>query len=174
MEGVNFLNGLTNLRKLRLLQILQDNVGLDISNLTNLENLTIGLGQTFQEGAWQKDEHRDEDLACLAGLKRLRWLQGFYGIGDAGIKHLAGLTEMERLGVGGPKVTNDGLVHLTGMKKLKNLTLKGDITDEGLGHLESLQSLQFLNIQSESACSRAAVDRLRAALPNLFTLRVSP
>ena len=77
--------------------VVQDGSRLDISGLTKLENLTLISYRERQPGTY-----RDEDMACLANLKHLKWFQGIDGIGDAGLAHLAGLTEMERLTMVGP------------------------------------------------------------------------
>ena len=88
--------------------------------------------------------------------------------------HLAGLTSLERLNIGGSGLTDKGMAYLANMKNLNHLSVTGDITDRGLRHLEGLQSLRFLNITSDSACSNAAIERLRTKLPNLHTLRIIP
>jgi beta-lactamase regulating signal transducer with metallopeptidase domain len=174
LSGLNRLNALPNLTRLTAHSIRQDNLGLDISQLTKMEELTITLRATRKGQSMQFDQFRDEDLACLAKLTRLRSLQGIAGISDAGLKHLSGLTALTMLSAGGPNVTDNGLSYLAGMKDLYHLSINGDITDEGLRHLEGLKRLAYVNITSRSACSKAAMDRLRKALPNLQSLRVIP
>jgi hypothetical protein len=118
---------------------------------------------------------RDEDLACLAGLTRLRELflapQEF---SDEGLKHLSGLIFLERLGVGGSGVTDAGLAHLSNLKKLNYLSINGAITNQGLRRLEGLNTLTHLSITSNSACTQAAIEHLRRQLPNLQNLSVVP
>ncbi len=167
MSGVSELNALSNLTYLAAHIVVQDNSGLDISGLTKLENLTIstplGSGTTI----------RDEDLACLANLKNLKWLQGVVGVSDAGMMHLAGLTNMERLNVSGSDLTDKGLSYLAGMKKLNHLTVSdGNFTEKGLRHLEDLKALGFLRITSQNDIKRGAVLRLRKKLPNILTFEV--
>jgi len=112
---------------------------------------------------------RDEDLACLAGLKNLTNLQFVWpqrmAIGDQGLKHLAGLTNLQLLVVGS-KVTDEGLGYMSNMKKLQNLTIYGDFTDQGLRQLAGLKALDFVRIRSDHPLSRDARNRLRQALPN--------
>jgi hypothetical protein len=99
---------------------------------------------------------------------------------------LAGLTNMERLLIGGPGLTDKGLESLTGMKKMSLLTISGSfdeskmafgsggkITDQGLRFLEGLKQLQHLEINSDTAFSAAAIRHLEDALPNLYSLRIN-
>ena len=167
VSGVSGLNALSNLTYLYAYGVVQDNSGLDISGLTKLENLTIstplGSGTII----------RDEDMACLANLKKLKWLQGVAGVSDAGMAHLAGLTNMERLSVSGSDLTDKGLSYLAGMKKLNHLTVSdGNFTEKGLRHLEDLKALGFLRITSQNDIKRGAVLRLRRKLPNILTFEV--
>ena len=175
LSGLKPLNALTNLRRLELRQVRQDNGTLDLSGLTRLDTVMISLRRCREGGVRREDKFRDEDMATYARLPQLRWLQGVNGIGDAGLAHLAGLTNMDRLTVSGPGVTDAGLAHLANMKKLTLLHLTGGpITDAGLRHLEGLESLSYLQLQSENACSRAAIARLRAKLPNLQHVQIAP
>jgi thiol-disulfide isomerase/thioredoxin len=171
LSGLNQLNALPNMTFLHMTGVVQDNAGLDISGLTQLENLTISLAATRVEGEIVHDKFRDEDLASLEKLTRLRWLQGIRGIGDAGIAHLAGLTSLERFNIGGPNLTDDGLKYLAHMKHLNHLSLAGDFTDQGLRHLEGFKALHFLRIYSAQNFSQEALQHLRDNLPHLTSFR---
>ncbi len=168
VSGLGKLNPLSNLKELNVGNLVQDGSRLNISGLTELEKLALTF-QSYRGG--QQGTFQDEDMACLANLKRLKWLQGIRGIGDAGLAHLAGLTEMERLNVSGLGMTDRGLVHLANMKKLNHLTVVGNFTDQGLRYLEGLNSMRFLNIDSGTHLSQSAVNRLRNNLPAIETLR---
>ena len=73
--------------------------------------------------------------------------------------HLAGLTALERLDLGGTQVTNAGLAHLTGLSALRSLDLGNtQITDTGLEYLAGLPALEFLD--------RLTVSTRRAAWPD--------
>jgi len=81
---------------------------------------------------------------------------------------LANLTNMERLGIGGPELTDDGLRHLAGVKRLNHLTIDdGHITDSGLNHLAGFKDLGYLNITATGNISVQAKRLLRQKLPNL-------
>jgi|GEM_PF-6478651 len=59
-----------------------------------------------------------------------------WAISDAGLQHLAALTELESLTLSGPELTDAGLVHLRGLKKLKSLDVnETKITPAGLDEL---------------------------------------
>lgn len=173
ISGLSCLNTMPNLTKLDTHGVIQDNSGLDISGLTKLEHLTIWT--SHKEGMI-----RDEDLACLVNLKRLKWFQvsitdkkPMAAIGDKGMAYLAGLTNMERLTIGGSNLTDEGLKYLGNMKKLYLLhIIGGKLSDEGLHHLEVLKSLKILDIDAENNFSSGDLIRLRKKLPKLETLRV--
>lgn len=166
ISGLAHLNAMADLTRLELYNAPQDGTALDIGGLSQLEFLDFG-----------KTQLHDEDLACLAKLTRLRELYVFTqrGVSDAGIAHLAGLTSLEHLGIGGPNLTNRSLSYLANMKKLDYLWIgDGDFTDGGLRHLEGLRGLRRLEITSKNAFSREALDRLRKKLPNLQVLKIVP
>lgn len=69
VKGLTPLNDLKNLTTLRLLLSKDADDGpLDLSGLTSLEHLSLFCCDT------KRPVFKDEDLACLAGLKELRWL----------------------------------------------------------------------------------------------------
>lgn len=167
MSGLSRLNELPNLTLLNLGDVEPDDTVMDISGLTRLEQLTICPARDSRI--------RDEDLACLAGLKHLRNLQFVWPdrntIGDQGVAYLAGLTNLDTLVIGS-KVTDVGLGHLRDMKKLNLLSVHGDFTDEGLRHLEKLKSLAHLRLNPERPLGRAALTSLQQNLPHLYSFEV--
>jgi len=165
LSGLNRLNPLKNLRELTVKYIARDEEPLDISGLTALERLTLSLDSQY--------EHRDEDLACLSKLTRLKTLgiSPHKGVTGAGLRHLAGLTGLERLSVGGKALTDDDLAHLTGMKKLTNMTISGDFTDKGLRHLESLQILVVLQFMRGANFTTRAMNEFKRKMPYLTVCR---
>jgi Leucine-rich repeat (LRR) protein len=75
----------------------------------------------------------DAGLKHLAGLKQLQWLLlSFNKVTDAGLKHLAGLKQLQWLDLSHTKVTDGGLKHLAGLKQLQWLDLTNtQVTDQG-------------------------------------------
>jgi beta-lactamase regulating signal transducer with metallopeptidase domain/Leucine-rich repeat (LRR) protein len=172
ISGLAQLNVLPDLILLHATDIERDNSFLNISGLTKLENLTIGTTHTG-------GVIRDEDLACLANLKQLKWFQISsaikkpMAISDTGMAHLVGLTNISRLTIGGPNLTDNGLKYLANMKNLDLLNIiGGKFTDKALRHLEGLKTLRYLSIDAENDFSPAALDHLRRRLPNLQTLKI--
>jgi len=171
VSGLNQLNRLSGLRSLDV-RVGQDFSGLDLSGLTGLESLNL-----YVRGPSDPDPGhsalRDEDMAFLANLKRLNWLGVNAYLTDAGMAHLAGLTEMEILYIGSSQLTDDALPYLSNMKKLERLHIRGVFTNDALRHLEGLENLESVEMSTTGYISSAAVARLERNLPGLrsFELR---
>jgi tRNA A-37 threonylcarbamoyl transferase component Bud32/Leucine-rich repeat (LRR) protein len=81
---------------------------------------------------------------------------GLGEITDAGVKYLAGLKNLQLLGVGGPGITDEGLKHLGGLQELQTLNLSGTkVTPAGLKHLAGLKKLQRLGIANDHVTDEA-------------------
>ena len=169
VSGLSCLNAMPGLVELHARGIVQDNSGLDISGLTNLEELTLNLQIKGLGKSIVRDIFGDQDMACLARLKKLKHLRNINGISDVGLEHLSGLSQMVVLAVAGPNITDAGLAHLAKMPNLKSLIISdGTITDQGLIHLQSHETLEHLSITSRKRLSAAAKRSLRKHLPNLL------
>jgi len=157
--GISQLDGLPLLRDLTVYGFQTDDTKLNLGSLKNLEYVMLNA----------KGSLRDEDLACMAGLTRLRSLQagGDNLFTDATLANVAGLTELDRLCLMGPGITDHGLTYLANLKKLNTLTLAGRFTDQGLRSLEGINDLSWVHLSSSEDISQAAKERLRAALPNV-------
>jgi serine/threonine protein kinase len=92
----------------------------------------------------------DVGLKHLAGLTNLQSLDLWETyVTDAGLKELAGLTNLQSLDLSDTKVTDAGLKHLVGLKNLQKLNLsRTRVTDAGLKHLAGLTNLQSLNLDN--------------------------
>jgi hypothetical protein len=74
---------------------------------------------------------------------------------------------LTRLYLRGTRITDDGLKHLTGLTKLEKLDLvETGITDAGLVHLRGLSSLKKLYL-TETRVTKDGVRNLKQALPNV-------
>lgn len=120
-------------------------------------------------------------LGELRGLKHLNLSRVPYGerrgdvglITDAGMKHLAGLTQIRILNLSETGISDGGLRHLKGMMDLEELVLSSTaITDAGLEHLKALRSLKFLSL--DTGVTPAGLQGLRVALPQLHIRREVP
>jgi uncharacterized protein (TIGR02996 family) len=167
VESLDGLAGLAQLKELGMTadlgaDHLKDEGTAALTSLTGLERLELPLADIT-----------DLTLHRLAGLKRLRYLNLNYanGISDAGLVDLANLTRLEHLDLGseewrgGKSITDEGLRHLAGLKKLTVLNLKGQaVTDAGLVHLRALKKLEHLELTGTQVTARGA-EELLAFLP---------
>src|SRR5437879_1937348 len=115
----------------------------------------------------------DSDLGMLERLPNLRKLDLSYThITDLGLerlKPLAGITDLNLCYA--EHVTDEGLAHLKGWKKLERLNVRGvKITDTGLEHVASLSSLEWLDAGFARITSNG-LDFL-SALPKLKGLAI--
>ena len=68
---------------------------------------------------------------------------------DAGLKELAGLTQLQGLALGGTQVTDAGLKELARFNQLQLLVLLGTkVTDAGMKELAALKQLQWLDLSA--------------------------
>ncbi len=92
---------------------------------------------------------KDDDLKLLSSFPDLRELH-LHGttITDAGLKHLAGLTNLTYLGlIGAENITDEGLKELVGLQKLEELRIGNTgITDAGLKELAKLKNLKMVGL----------------------------
>ncbi|MBL9161307.1 MAG: hypothetical protein JNL18_01050 [Planctomycetaceae bacterium] len=108
-----------------------------------------------------------ERVGRMLGLKQLAL--GGYGvpIDDEGLRHVAGLKQLERLDLSRTDVTDAGLVHLTGLRNLKELQLRETKVNAGVTRLAVLSQLErldlsFTNVTDDTAISLAAIRGLKA------------
>jgi hypothetical protein len=114
-------------------------LGKTLARVAKLEHV-ISLS-IFQQGV------TDGDLAGLAGMKQLRFLELSHnpGVTDAGIAALTGLTNLRHLDLTDTKVTGTGLKDLGDMENLERLTLNDcPVTDESLAAIPRFPKLQVL------------------------------
>ena len=126
----------------------------------------------------QESQLDDDDLARVAPLTRLKHLNisGNVDVTDAGLVHLARLTELAYLDVGFTSVGDDGLDRLVHLRQLRTLILNGldddgQLTDAGLRRLLPLDGLEQLRLNGADITD-ASVDTLMR-FTKLTTLDVS-
>ncbi len=105
----------------------------------------------------------DAGIAHLATLTELTTLLLAYTrIGDAGLARLAALPNLQTLDLSHTAITNAGLAHLRALPNLQTLLLADTrVGDAGLAHLQSLTRLTTLDL-SHTAITDAGLDELRA------------
>ncbi len=102
---------------------------------------------------FQRGHMMDEVLASLPELPSLNALLTYGAkVTDAGLAHLRKFPNLTRLSLGFPDydtstITNDGLRHVSQLKRLERLDLPRctKITDEGLVHIAKCEQITLLN-----------------------------
>jgi Leucine-rich repeat (LRR) protein len=105
------------------------------------------------------------------------WVQNLnifsWEVTDEELKNLEAFADIEGLSFGGPKLTDDGLKHVAGMKKLRDLAVSGSsqVGDAGLEHLRGLTNLVSLALYNTKVTG--ATFEVLAGMANLQTLHLS-
>ena len=111
----------------------------------------------------------DKGLAKVGALERQVILLNLRDtqITDAGMPHLAKLTQLQRLHLERTAVTDAGLAYLSELKELTYLNLYGTkISDQGLRHLINLRKLENVYLW-ETDVTDAGCAALQKSLPGL-------
>ncbi|MEN6626953.1 MAG: thioredoxin-like domain-containing protein, partial [Candidatus Sumerlaeia bacterium] len=160
--GLNHLNALKKLNKVGAFQIVQDDSGLDLSGLAELQWLHLSIHE-YQS-------LRDEDLAGIAHCKNLTWLGLMLTddrITDHGMANLAELTSLQILFIGSSRITGLGVKPLAHMPNLFNLTIRGKIDSDGLAEISKLKTISILTVATSVPISPEAMDRVKTNLTAL-------
>jgi Leucine-rich repeat (LRR) protein len=134
------IKGLTELQMLDLKQSAVTDAGLIyLEGFPHLESLCLGLGS---EGT----NIGDAGLQHVKGLSQLRYLYlNNTKVTDVGLANFKGLTQLQTLYLDHTLVTDAGLVNLKGLTQLRALNLfETKITDVGLANIKGLIQLQNL------------------------------
>ncbi|MDZ4778767.1 MAG: hypothetical protein SGJ19_00775 [Planctomycetia bacterium] len=95
----------------------------------------------------QRSQITDEGLARLLELPNLNSLALPPGTTDAGLAHVAQLTQLRRLVARNTKITDAGLKNFVGRRGVDFLDLSNTpVTDEGVSHLVGMKSLIQLDL----------------------------
>ena len=89
---------------------------------------------------------------------------------DDGMQYLRKFTQLQGLDLGGPKMTDAGLVHFRGLT-IQDLVLAGDqITDAGLQHFAGLDKLIKAKLSSPQITD-AGISQLKKTRPYIHIER---
>jgi hypothetical protein len=166
-EELRYLRSLNQLRDLRLNGTsVTDNSLRHLSNLSHLRSLDL-----FRCGI------SDEGLRHIRPLTQLRHLRlAKSAVTGAGIRELVGMTKMRSLDLQGLPISDDDLAYLQNMTALEHLYLRGSavhktpVSDAGLAHLTGLKRLKLLHLDHSMVGSEAM--RYCASLPSLERLHI--
>jgi Leucine-rich repeat (LRR) protein len=162
------LKYLKDLPNLRSVRI-QGFINFDDGHLINFEGLKklVSLELDYNENLG------DSGMAHLKGLTQLRALSlNDTQVGDLGIEKLKNLTKLERLNLRGTRITDRGLKHLQRFKNLRVLNLaRTKVTAAGLKNIENLVNLEILylyktEIGDEGMTYLAKMGKLRELWPS--------
>ncbi|MGB2862833.1 MAG: hypothetical protein WBC05_05855 [Sedimentisphaerales bacterium] len=135
-EGMVVVGMITSLEVLSLSAGVGDEGLAHLNDLKNLRWLSTGdRGVT------------DKGLACLAGLTNLEYL-GLEGaqVSDAGLVYLKNMSKLKSLRLYGTRVTEKGFVHLENLTNLEELNVLYGVTETGLMALSKLPSLKNITV----------------------------
>ncbi len=154
-EAGPLLAQLVNLKKLRLAKTGFGTLGLESLLALQLEDLDISEASGIDDASM-------EVVGRLLSLKRLNLWRDT--VGDAGVAHLAGLTNLQWLNLDNTHLSDAGLVHLAAMQQLTFLHLGSTgVTDAGMPALVGLKSLKDLKV-TRTAVTEAGVAVVQQAL----------
>jgi hypothetical protein len=109
-----------------------------------------------------QDDAASEYLKSLPNLRRLK-LQG-NAITDKSLEQIKDIVTIRELYIIRTKITDTGVVHLSGLTNLSSLVLCSHITPSCLKHLEGLRNLRCLYLPFDNGIE---VQNLQKTLPNL-------
>ena len=113
------------------------------------------LGNLRKLYIWNGRNVTDEGVAHLAGCRQLEYLHlSESKLGDEGLRVLSGLPRLKGLSLQGNRCTDAGLAHVGRMRQLTSLWIgcmdetRSNITGSGLTHLGKLTQLEELDLQN--------------------------
>jgi Leucine-rich repeat (LRR) protein len=136
--------GETNAKGTAYLQGLAKLKKLRLSGVEDAALEPVGKLKALEELDLNYTRVGDEGVKHLAGMTNLRSLILIKTqVTDKGMNHLSTLTGLKRLSIGENKITDEGLQALAGMKALEDLSITDcKITGSGFKHLSGLTNLK--------------------------------
>jgi Leucine-rich repeat (LRR) protein len=171
LPGYVSVEGLESLQQCPFLRLLYFGGGVPfpddklrvVGKLTQLTHLNLGDTAIGTGLVYLKD---------LRSLKYLNLAMNRHPQLDRHLTNIADLTEIEELYLGGPTMTDQALVHLTKMTKLKKLHLsQSNVTGSGLANLVGLTQIEELDMENTHICDAGLVHV--GKMPNLRKLNIS-
>lgn len=138
--GIKSLGRLPHLTRLYLTEPLDDEGMVAVAALRGLKELHLAYDADLGDASYAR-------LGALNGLGKLSILNG-EGIGEEALAGWGGLGQLYELELGGPRITDAGIQHLAGLKRLDRLTLRNSsVTPRGAKELKkSLPGLSYVEL----------------------------
>jgi hypothetical protein len=169
-------SGLNQLNNLAHLQVLSVGIRLAVQPRTGIDELTLDLSglQNLKNLFWAGLSLQDADMAFLANLRHLEWVSiSAPSLPPSSLRHLSGLSELERLSVCGlARPTDQDLAPLANLANVKDLTLDGKIPDTALSALGGPVGLQTLTVHTSDPIRNQTVAELKQRLPTIEYIRI--
>lgn len=127
-----------------------------LSNLKDLRSLSLS--------PFEVDERFAKVISSFPAMKNLEIDQSGRPIDDRFIKEISTLEHIENLALRPGVVTDDGIDHLLGFRKMYSLSIDSLATNDGLMKLSALPNLRYLNGETPFA-SEEINDLIRAKFP---------
>jgi len=174
-SGLTQLNGLSRLHHLSVVAPPQmnapktdptDELKLDLSGLEEMKDMNLALSL------------QDSDFAFLEHLPLLENLsiqpEPGSTLTGAFLRQIRELPELNRLYVSGLSgCTGEDMAYLNGLSKLRDLTLRGRITDSALRRLSSLPSMWSLRVDTDEPISKQTVTDLTKSHPTVEYIHIN-
>jgi len=184
-KGLKYLAGMKRLKHLDLrhCESITDEGLLFLAGLTELEVLDMSVMPKFTDRGFRRLKRLTNlrrlgitrtgirDLSIVAGFKQLESLNVPKEIDEAQLRHIAGLTKMQRLSLEVCHVTDKGLANLNNLKQIEWLDVhETKISDRGIETLKTLPRLRYVHL-SDTLVTAEGVDDLRRELPKCEIVR---
>jgi Leucine-rich repeat (LRR) protein len=150
-RGLSYLKQIKTLERIDLPQRNQriTDIGLaHLAELPNLRHLEVSRSH-YVDPKRNKEYYTDKGLEALTRCRNLEELSiGSIGVTNAGMEHIAKLTNLTKLNLFGcDNVTDAGLAKLIALKSLKNLGIThSDVSIAGLNKLKPMPNLTNLRV----------------------------
>ena len=181
VKGFAYIGALTELETLILVAGCYEN----LICILNIEPLSIRACTKLKKFTLESFVANDKFLEQIGKMNHLRHLELAFctGVTDAGLAHLAELTELETLSLrqyndeyedeDNLEITDAGFAHIGKLANLTTLRMEGcaTVTDAGIAHLAALTNLTSLDL-SDTGITDAGLAHL-APLTNLTRLDLS-
>lgn len=89
---------------------------------------------------------KEVDFSFLKHTRQLRLFHPYGTITDDDARHFVHLAKLEELDLSFTQISDAGMVHLSGLRNLKSLSLPDRISNDALRHIENLTNLETLHL----------------------------
>ena len=152
------IQSLSNLKKLKTLDLMGRITDKGISHLSGLRNLET-LSLLCVDGSDGEGENDSDGSKPITG---------------EGLKYLRGMTKLRDLALASNAIGDDGLSHLEGLDKLELLTLiNSQVTDSGLRRLAKFPRLRAISFEDDKMITPEAIASFMKSRPDVQIINLT-